>query len=202
MNVDQRLWARRKKEFYRRMKEDKEIGYLDPGIEEVLEEFFARPKAFTTSSCSGRTVVIDAKYPWIRKGSEIVFRKHEPLVIDDLKRILSLEPVETYWLITSGPIIHVSCLDSKEAWEILRIGRLAGFKHSGISSYTKKGFLVELRTDMGFATPLMSSKGLIVNDLEKLVEISNNTIKEGRKRLNRLLRVLRENRPDSDEASY
>ncbi|MCM8807521.1 MAG: hypothetical protein NC926_06210, partial [Candidatus Omnitrophica bacterium] len=60
-------WEDLKRKFYERMIRDRYIGYLDPGIEEILIKIFRLREAFPTSSCSGRITAIDSIYPWIRK---------------------------------------------------------------------------------------------------------------------------------------
>ena len=56
-------WEDYKKKAWERILRDKEIGYLDPDIFEVLEVFFKRKKAYTQSSCSGRVSIIDSYLP-------------------------------------------------------------------------------------------------------------------------------------------
>jgi len=190
--VNRRLWERRKEEFHRRMVEDREIGYLDPGIEEVLEEFFRRPKAYTTSSCSGRVTIVDAPWPWSRDESSIVYRSHSPVSVEEVEGILRQKAVHTLWLIAAGPIIHVETMDMEEAFSILEAARQAGFKHSGILSASGKGFLVELQTGVRMTIPLKTGEKLLVSPerLPLIVEMANRAVAEGRRRLERLKEEL------------
>ncbi len=190
-------WLRRKEEFRRRIAEDREIGYLDPGIEEVLRKFFERSKSYTTSSCSGRITIVDAEKPWTREGSTVVFRSHDPVSLEEVMSILSKPASHTFWLVAAGPIIHVVCYDEEEAYEVLRIAREAGFKHSGILSKTSKGIIVELRTGIRIVAPLKEKDRVLVGEeyLARLIDHANNAVAEGRERLRRLARVLEEARP-------
>ena len=187
----------RKHEFYGRMKKDREIGYLDPGIEEVLQRFFERPKSYTTSSCSGRITIVDAERPWTRDGSIVVYRSHDPVSLDEVMGVLSKPAAHTLWFIAAGPIIHVVCYDEEEAYEVLRIAREAGFKHSGILSKTSKGVIVELRTGIRIVVPLKEGDRMLVDEgyVAKLLEHANRAVAEGRERLKRLSRLLDARRP-------
>ena len=187
-SVDGEAWRRRREMFYRRMLEDREIGYLDPGIEEVLEEFFRRPGSYTTSSCSGRITLVDAPWPWSRRDSEVVFRSHDPVTVEEVAGIMEQPVLHTLWLVAAGPIIHVVTTGVEEAFSILDAARRAGFKHSGILSSSEKGILVELRTGIRIVTPLKKGDMILVprDRLPLLVDLANRSVAEGRRRLRRL----------------
>ena len=193
-SVDRETWSRRKAEFHARMREDRVIGYLDPGIEEVLEEFFRRPGSYTTSSCSGRVTLVDAPWPWSRRDSTVVLRTHDPVTREEVLRILRQPVLHVLWLVAVGPIIHVEALDMEEAFRILDLARRAGFKHSGILSVSEKGVLVELRTGIRIAAPLRRGERILVSmeALDDIIEMANAAVLEGRQRLERLARLLRE----------
>lgn len=192
MPVDERLWRKRREEAYRRLWEDLEIGYLDEDLLDILLEFFKRPESYTTSSCSGRIVVVDSRMPWERRDATIIFKKHTPISLNEIKDLLKQPVLHRLWLVASGPIIHVVTLTAREALRVLRIAREAGFKHSGVMSVSKKGYLVELRTGIRLAVLLKTPNGLVVNEqsLNEAVRAVNEALIEGKKRLNRLLEAL------------
>lgn len=193
MPVDEKLWRKRREEAYKRLWEDLEIGYLDEDLLDILLEFFKRPESYTTSSCSGRIVVVDSRMPWERRDATIIFKKHSIISLEEIEGLLKQPVLYRLWLIASGPIIHVVALTAKEALRILRIAREAGFKHSGVMSVSKKGYLVELRTGIRLAVLLKTPKGVVLNEmgLQEAVEAVNEAIIEGKKRLNRLLEALK-----------
>jgi len=193
LKVDEKIWSKRKEEAYMRLKEDLEIGYLDEDIVEVLEEIFKRPQAFTVSSCSGRIVIVDSPYPWERKDSTILFKKHKPISLSEVIDVIKQPAINMMWLVVVGPIIHVSTLSLKEAFRILKIARQAGFKHSGILSATRKGITVELRTGIRLAALLKIKEKLVISyeDLKSIIEISNKALLLGKERLKRLLEALK-----------
>mgnify|MGYP000135472794 CR=1 FL=1 len=193
MPVNEKLWRKRREEAYKRLWEDLEIGYLDEDLLDILLEFFKRPESYTTSSCSGRIVVVDSRMPWERRDATIIFKKHAPISLDEIKGLLKQPVLYRLWLVASGPIIHVVTLTAKEALKVLRIAREAGFKHSGVMSASRKGYLVELRTGIRLAVLLKTPNGLVVNEqgLNEAIKAVNEALIEGKKRLNRLLKALR-----------
>ncbi len=193
MPVDVKLWKKRREEAYKRLWEDLEIGYLDEDLLDILLEFFKRPESYTTSSCSGRIVVVDSRMPWERKNATIIFKKHSSISLEEITSLLSQPVLYRLWLVATGPIIHVVTLTAREALRILRIAREAGFKHSGVLSVSRKGYLVELRTGIRLAILLKTSDRIVVDEhgLREAVKAVNEALSEGKKRLQRLLEVLR-----------
>jgi len=190
--VDRKLWLKRKEELRERLLADLHIGYLDSDILDVLLMFFERRESFTISSCSGRVVVVDAPLPWVRRESTVIFKKHEPVEVDELEEVLKQSAVHTLWLVVTGPIIHVSVASLREAVTILRIAREAGMKHSGILSLSRKGIVVELKTGVRIAVPLKRGDTILVcvEKLRELTELTNNALLEGKKKLEKLRDAL------------
>jgi len=183
-------WEERKKLAWQRILADKEIGYLDPDIFDVLDAFFKRPKSYTKSSCSGRITVIDSIYPWQRKNSTIVYKNHFGIKLKDLEDIVSKPHEYMLWLVVQSPIIHVYTFDFDEAWEILRIARNAGFKHSGILTQNENGVLVEIRSGVRMIQLLKDKEGRIVSDLKVIVDVANDILSKGKEKLNKLKQSL------------
>ena len=199
MIVDKALWSREKEEAYKRLWEDLEIGYLDEDLLDILLEFFKRPESFTKSSCSGRITLLDGPLPWERKESTIIFKKHSTISLEEIGSLLQQQVVHRLWLVATGPIIHVITLTGREARRILGIAGRAGFKHSGIMSVSKKGFIVELRTGIRLAVLLKTRRGLVVTSegIEEAVRAANEALVKGKERLKRLLLELRRSNTSS-----
>lgn len=198
MPVDRDSWIKRKYLLWNKMWEDLEIGYLDEELLPILIEFFLRPGSYTLSSCSGRITLSDSTRPWSREETSIVYKKHEPVSLNDIISIYRKPVVRSLWLNVVGPIIHVSTANLREAIRVLKIARLAGFKHSGILSFNKvKGIIVELRTGVRFTQLLKTPSEAIVPEdkIATTITIANKILIEGKKKLSLLLKVLKENRP-------
>ncbi len=196
--IDHDKWVVRKREFWKRMWEDLEIGYLDEDLLPLLIEFNLRPHVYTLSSCSGRIVLADSTKPWAREESSVVFKKHSPVSFDEVLAVYRKPVVRRLWIISSGPIIHVSTYTLEEALKILKIAREAGFKHSGILSINKfKGIVLELVTGIRFMHLLKARDRVYTHeeDLEGIVEIANEILLDGKTSLEQLYNILRRSRP-------
>ena len=183
-------WYAYKQKAWERILRDKEIGYLDPDIFDVLEAFFKRKDTYTQSSCSGRITIVDAEFPWDRKNSSVIYKNHLGMSVEDFVATISKGKVWNLWLIVQGPIFHVYTRTQEEAWEILKIARSAGFKHSGILTINKKGVLVELRT--GIKMVHLLKQNYTEEEIVELVNIANKVLLKGKERL-RKLKIALEN---------
>ncbi|BCS91665.1 tRNA(Phe) 7-((3-amino-3-carboxypropyl)-4-demethylwyosine(37)-N(4))-methyltransferase [Metallosphaera sp. J1] len=179
-------WSRFKEEANARLLRDKEIGYLDPDIWDLLEAFMKRDKAFTYSSCSGRITVIDSFYPWSRKDSSVIYKNHLGLPGDELPRIVERKHVRRLWLIVQGPILHVYTRDYEEAWTILKTAREVGFKHSGVLVENRKGILLELRTGIRMVHLLKDRVSPRLEELEEVTKVANEILAKGKEKKNQL----------------
>lgn len=196
--VDTRIWIQRKKAFWRRIWDDLEIGYLDKDLLPVLIQLNLDKNTYSLSSCSGRIVVVDSPFPWSR-GSEttILFKKHVYVDNSELASVLSQTPVHSMWAIATGPILHVAVSSPAIAIKILKLARKAGFKHSGIMHYSRsKGYILELTTGV-YLSQLLRKKDIAFcgENLDRLVETINDTLLEGKKRLEKLHSYLKEDFP-------
>ncbi len=180
-------------EIKRMLVEERDYGYLDHGIGEVLETLNSIGGIRTTSSCLGRVTIVEGPVHWGREeDSRIVYKTHGEITVGDILRVLS-RGFADLWLKATGPILHLRTPSSECASHILRIARPHGFKHSGIIAMTGD-YVVELLSAAQLAAPLARSGRILVRldtrSLEALVDAANQTVREGRKGLWGLVRDL------------
>lgn len=190
--VDQSRWLKRREEAYRRFLEDIEIGYADKDIVDFIRQVFSKEKVFTTSSCSGRITIVDALYPWLREESYIVFKKHEPVSVDEITAVIQQQPLHRFWLISSGPIVHFVAVDLNTACKILQIARESGFKHSGIISLSIDGIVVEIISGTWTSFLLRDGDVWFTNNIDRVVGVANEVLVEGKKKLEKLFKLFKD----------
>lgn len=190
--VDEKIWRIRREEAYKRFLEDVEIGYVDRDIKDLILLVFSKKNVFTTSSCSGRITVVDSTYPWQRDEAFVIFKKHEPIQLNELTSIIEQRHMHRLWLIVSGPIIHFNAVDLTTANKLLSIARSAGFKHSGILSIGSGGIVVEVVSGIWVPFLLKDRDGYVAGDLPRIVSIANEMLREGKQKLEKLFKFLRD----------
>jgi tRNA wybutosine-synthesizing protein 3 len=160
------------------------IGKWDEKIKGLCEKLNRLDEYYTTSSCSGRILLIKC----LDKKAEDVFlfRTHGLLSFRELKK--ALDNVEYKGLVDfqqTTCILHVACVDLKSAQDLVDKAKLSGWKHSGIMSCRKR-IMVELHSTEKLEFPVMSSgKVLVDDDFLKLVVV------EANKRLERVWKKIK-----------
>jgi tRNA wybutosine-synthesizing protein 3 len=193
MQVDERLWRIKREEAYRRFLSDLEIGYVDRDIKHIIELIFSKKYIFSTSSCSGRITIVDALYPWQRDEATVIFKKHEPIDIAEIEGIIrNQKALYRLWMIVSGPILHINALNLDAATTVLTIARNAGFKHSGIISIGSNGIIIEIVSGIWVPFLLKDGDDVVVKDLSKVVKLANTMLLEGKQRLEKLFKFLKD----------
>ncbi len=192
-----RQWSKVKEEARDIVVKERDIGYLDPGIEEIINILNGIPGIATTSSCIGRVTIIEGVVHWGRDGdSRILYKTHGLLKPVDIEKILS-RGFRNAWLKATGPILHVRTKTLECALHLLSKARETGFKHSGIISYSQEGgAVVELLSASQMAAPIVINGVSIVktgSHLELLAGKANSVVEEGRSRLYSLVSELMRN---------
>jgi len=202
MRVNYEKWSMRKKYFWMRVWEDYEIGYLDRDLLPLIVLLNRDRDIYTTSSCSGRIVVVDGEVPWIREEAEVVFKSHIPVNSSEIDFVYKTSPRSSYWLVVTGPIIHISTTSIKKAVGLLNRARIAGFKHSGIMHVsTTRGVFIELITGV-YITQLIKTRNINVvspGDLVEVLAVFNKALIEGKHRLQKLYDTLQASLPENPD---
>ncbi|MEN2999837.1 MAG: hypothetical protein ABDH61_04605 [Acidilobaceae archaeon] len=172
-------WEEYKRSLLAGLREERLIGYLDPGAESFLELLNRPALVVTTSSCTGRITVVEGEWHWLRENARIVFKTHDPVTREELERAAKRFS-ERLWVKLTGPILHLRTPSLRCAAKLLSHARSSGFKHSGIISLSSRGHTVELMSGVQLALPLLGG------DLGELAEILNRALLEGRRRLGEL----------------
>jgi tRNA wybutosine-synthesizing protein 3 len=183
------------------MLEDKEIGYLDPGIEDLLEAFFKKEGLYTTSSCIGRITILHGIQPWDRNSTSIIFKKHGKITVETILEYLEDASYENLWLRVTGPILHVICKNEEWAQWIIDLARKSGFKHSCIFSL-KDEIVVEIMSSIQITIPLKADNTLLVckDKLSDIASLVNSLWEKGVASAESLKKMV-EASPDPSSAS-
>ncbi len=157
-------------------KKDKSTkGSIDDAIKPLLDTLNSLPNYYTTSSCSGRIVLINNTK---KKTSAWLFVSHDP--------VQTLSIPHPCWFLQEPPILHVRCKDLDAAHVLLKTAHITGLKKTGIISLDH--LTVEVRGNEKmetFVTPDLS------NDyVQQLLTLANTRLFESRKRFDQFHRAL------------
>jgi len=161
-------------------KDNSPQGFVDEDIKSLLGKINSHADYETTSSCSGRIVLIDASEDnEVKKGSaKWIFKTHKAADPEGVWNLVRQR--EMVWFLQEPLIMHIRCSGKDSAQKLLEIANKTGLKHSGIVSANT--WTVELRGSERIETPLWSafvSKDFVFN----LVKEANKRLLKTKQRL-------------------
>ncbi len=171
------------------------IKGIDELIFKLCEKINSNEKYFTTSSCSGRIVLIKDEIK--KKPGLFLFRFHSKINFSELKKGLDKlikKKVKGMIMFKQEPcLVVVSCKDSKSQWKLFSAARNNGWKKSGILSLDKKR-LVELMSSENISFPIYRNGKVLVDDefLKIVLKKANENLKRGWEKIEGLREMIGE----------
>lgn len=167
-------------------------GKIDGEIRELVSYINSLPDFYTTSSCSGRIMVIGKDESTRKNQVKWLLASHSPVELSDVLECLQELPEEDVWLRMEAPIIHICARDIYRAIELLKLANQAGFRRAGIISLGKR-IIVEIFSTERLDVPIASDSKLLIPTeyLGHIVNTANNKLKNSRKKLKKIYLLLK-----------
>jgi len=165
-------------------------GEIDDGIKQLLGIINSSSSYFTTSSCSGRIVLLEIGSA--KNGNSWLYCSHNSADYAEIKSaLLQYKGKNDIWLRAEPAILHVCARDTEKADSLLQIFRENGFKHSGIISLKSK-IMLEIQNTDGFAAIVAKNGKIIISDdyLKALTAEANSNISKTKSKLKKLEKLL------------
>jgi len=149
-------------------------GDIDASISELCKKLNSKDNYYTTSSCSGRIVLLQLATSQLKKNSKWLYVSHDEVQQKDLQNKLIDLPQEEVWFKYEPFILHVASRTTQDAREFLTRVRDLGFKRSGIISIGSK-IMVEVIGTERIETIISKENQLLVSPtyINLLVDSSN-----------------------------
>ena len=166
----------------------------DVKIINLCEKINSLENFYTTSSCSGRIVLIVDNF----KKAPGLFVKvwHEKINFEELVALLRSvigECARKTIIFKQEPVIlHVACKNLEDASDFLKKVRSVGFKRGGVISGNGKRFGLELIGTEKLEFPIISEGKILVGDefLKIIVKKSNENLKKSWNKIKKLKNIL------------
>jgi len=174
------------------LKEDKSaIGRWDKKIVSLCNKINSLSNYYTTSSCSGRILLIIDQD---KKAENLfVFVSHEKVNLknleDKIKKGVLLKKDIKFKL--ESFILHINSRSLEDAKKFLEIGKKAGFKKVGIIGL-KNGFTLEIQGSEKLEFPIIKNKKVIVGDdfLKIVIKEANKKLETNWKKIKQLEKLV------------
>lgn len=165
-------------------------GSVDAHILELVTSLNAIPDYVTTSSCSGRIVLLSTDNSFDKQNTKWEFVSHNP-VHEDLWPKVQSSPSNQLWFRYEGAILHLKSRDTDVARAFVNLARNTGFKRTGIMSLRNHP-VIELTSSEGINVPLIIDGKLMVDEnyLANLTTLANTMLSRNHKKLNAVRQSL------------
>jgi len=152
-------------------------GSIDLGILDLVEKLNKSDNYYTTSSCSGRIVLLKRG----RKNESLwAFVSHNEIKFEDICNELEDE----VWFRFEPMILHVACRTIEDCQKIVDKARECGFRRSGIQSIHKN--IVEVSSSDYIETII--GGGLAGESyIQRLILEANKRMKENKNKIKRFM---------------
>jgi tRNA wybutosine-synthesizing protein 3 len=187
------IWKDKKDYFIQRLINDQKIGRVDEDILELLNLINSFENYYSLSSCSGRIQIIEGENLSKRDELKSIAKWHREVKLEEVKEILEKKlSSENLWISVQPPILHIACKTLEDAFNLIKIARECGFKHSGILSFEIDRYVVELNSSVRLDIPLIHEGKIVFNfdKIDDLIFILNKNLKRAKESLNLLKEKL------------
>tara|TARA_Y100000310_G_scaffold304375_1_gene343471 strand:- start:1557 stop:2120 length:564 start_codon:yes stop_codon:yes gene_type:complete len=173
-------------------KDDKSLkGSWDARAKELCDKINLDDNYYTTSSCSGRVVLLrDSKE---KRDDLFVFVSHDLIILEGLKDVLSNVSGNDLVYFKCDPVIlHVACRTLEDAQKLIDVAvRDAGWKRCSVIGMGKR-IMVELNATGKLEFPIVREGKVLVDDdyLELIVREVNLKLESSWDRIERLYKSL------------
>jgi tRNA wybutosine-synthesizing protein 3 len=164
----------------------------DKKIEKLCEKINSSENYYTTSSCSGRIVLMIDQDKKDRDLFISVY--HNKISLKKLKEDINsaLKKGKKIKFKLEPCILHVSCRTLKDAENLYNKAKLAGWKKSGIIGL-KNGVTLELNSTERLEFPVIDDKKILVSDefLKIIIRDSNKKLKKSWMKIKKLEKTIK-----------
>jgi len=143
------------------------------------------PDIYTSSSCSGRLLLLNGDKEENKKYSTFENKYHRLVTFDEIKRDIDNFKNGYLWLKVEPFIFHFGTANYNKAKEILDFSREQGIKKAGIISAKDGRFTCEVTNSVYLSTLIKIDEKQLVSDeyLKVLVDIANQKLESNFKKL-------------------
>lgn len=180
-----------KKRHYKTLEKAIEQGLLDPKIKSIALNLQKKGNCFTSSSCSGRIVLLQQKTE--KKGDSYFYRKwHRPVSLTEAWTAIKTLKKNILWFKQEPFILHLCVKNKENAEKVLLAKNKAGIKRGGIITIKPGLWLIELTGTQTISFPVKKNKKLLIQKkgFAEILRTANKKLEKNFEQLKKLGREL------------
>lgn len=167
----------------RKYKDAKKEGLVDKDLIKYLDKFNTLKDYYTTSSCSGRVMLVKNIEGTNKTPGSFYFKSHSIVKYSEaLKAIREFEGTEELWLKSESFILHVGCRTIENADKLLKYCQLKGIKRAGVATISRR-IIVEIIGTQSIAAIIEKDGKILASEeyIKVLIEKSNKKLAEAKR---------------------
>jgi len=182
----------KEKNQFLRKKDKSRKGNIDTNIKKLVDKINSLDDFFTTSSCSGRILLLMRHSSGRKDKSKWIFSTHNKTSFKEIKNSIHRLPKEDIWFKMEPTILHVACKNIETAKNFLNLARDIGFRRSGIISIGKNRFVLELISTENINTIISKNGKLLINEIyfKILINEGNRKLERTWEKINKLYNAI------------
>ncbi|KAI4894700.1 hypothetical protein NFI96_021141 [Prochilodus magdalenae] len=170
-------------------------GSIDRDIANIVSFINNSEHHFTTSSCSGRIILIDGASDSAdvqKQNCSWLFVTHDKCEKDDVVEALQKSSGDAVFKFEPC-VLHVQCRQLEDAQLLHSVAINSGFRNSGVTVGKKGKIMMAVRSTHCLEVPLSHKGRVLVSEeyIEFLVGVANNKMDENLKRIERFYSCLK-----------
>jgi len=139
---------------------------IDALVKRLCAVLNRHPDYYTTSSCSGRTVLIE-KQGFAKQKARWLYVTHGSPLYGMVKKAITQPFKGELWFVYEPLILHVACSSMDAAHNLLSVARAQGLKRSGLITFHNRILMEIIGTEHIDAIVGKNGKLLATDDLLK-----------------------------------
>ena len=160
---------------------------VDDRIAGLCDMINSKKDFYTTSSCSGRILLIEKK-SGLKNECSWIYVTHEYADFDAVKGAIAKIDKYPIWFQCEPFILHVCCRDIDYANKILKLFQSLGFKHSGVLSLSKRIIIEAIGSERIQALVAKDGKLLVSEDyIRAIIEEANKKQERNHKYIEKII---------------
>jgi tRNA wybutosine-synthesizing protein 3 len=169
-------------------------GDVDARISTLIDLMNEKKDYVTTSSCSGRIMLLGKSFETKKRDCKWLLSSHDPVTAEQMWDCIVENQTESPLLFKiEAPIIHVQCRTLDAAKDLMKQAQEVGFKHSGIFVIKEERVMVHILFPNSFEFPVADKELLVTQEfITYAVEMANKKLSLGHAKLEALLALLRQ----------
>ncbi len=155
-------------------------GLADKDIIRHIDKFNKLKDYYTTSSCSGRIMLVKNIKGTNKTPNAFYFKSHSSVDLKDfIKAIEDYKDSQELWIKCESFILHIGCRDLDAAKRLLDYCQLKGLKRAGIITLNKR-IIIEIIGTPSLSAPIIVDGKLAISKeyVKLLLDKSNSKLSE------------------------